>query len=725
LNDTESAIASLANKAPTTASFEALQDMDALRARVVTLEEYYKKGPPTHMRWGLYAGNRVLPAARKAYFNHFRGLFLDRMLPIFAGLLTQPAARGYSEVYDHLKAYRMITSGECRPHEATLERTLPETWPGNSALSPDGIVLANRQIRFYISELVASDPYQRQVPEEQAAIKQAQAYLMSFKGPDKMLRGLVEELNREHEAATLAQYASNYRDVLGGPDRVDYAYTRQGWEAIHKRIGDHRLASVGEPCVVGAGALATAWMPGSNFEKEIEAQYVKDYIQLWKQFVSTQDVLPYQGIADAARKLQILSDNNRSPLLAVIFMVSANTNFAADANPLAQAAQSKAEQSAGNGFSRFFPRSARAQREVKQLSDSTAAPVLPVVADIGRAFQPAQAVVSPANPDRWLSETNRGYVSALGELGDALRTMSPRPDPIADQAAYDQAYRAVDKAWAAARQLEQTFNNTPEQIDLDLRKLVEAPITRVEPLLPRNRVAPILAQINGAAQNFCAKFDRVRRKYPFTPNAQEDAGIDELTRLLAPGTGELAHFVQQPPMANLLLKQGSVWIQNPAATQNLSPRFLDSLNELSQLSDELFARGATQPRLEYTVSLNATGPIVFEVQADGHTINYAGRPTEPVKLVWPGSSAGAKLIVRSGLTLPTEGRGVWDIFRLLDRADNPRAGLFTFNKITFAGTEVPLQDVREQPVTLQVQVDPATVFGRGRWRLACSPRATK
>jgi type VI secretion system protein ImpL len=727
LNETESTIATFSNKAPDAATYESLQDMDALRVRLATLEQYEEDGPPTHMRWGLYAGNRALPAVRRVYFDRFRRVFLNRMLPSFSGLLAQPASRDYNDIYDHLKVYRMITSGECRPSEKPLDHTLPEMWPGSAALSPDGVALANRQIRFYISELVAKDPYQRQVPEDQAAIKQAQAYLMTFKGPDKMLRGLVEELNHEHEAISLAQYASNYREVLSGPDHVDYAYTRPGWDAIHKRIQEHHLASVGEPCVLGAGAIPTVWMPGSSFEKEIEGQYVKDYIQLWKQFVGTQDVLPYQGFADAARKLQVLSDNNRSPLLAAIFMISANTNFASDANPMAQEAKKQVERSVGNRLSYLFPRTARAEREIKQVTDAAPAPVFPVVADIARAFQPAQAVVSPANADRWLSEANRGYVTALGDLGDAFRAMGPRPDPIADQGAYDQAYKAADRAWAAVRQLEQTFNNTPEQVDLDLRHLVEAPIERAKPMLPQNRGGAISAQINGAAQKFCADIDRTRRKYPFTPGAQEEAGLDELTRLLAPGTGTLAHFVSQAPMVNLLQKQGNVWVQNPSATQNLSARFLDSLNQLSQLSDALFAHGSGQPRLEYSLALHATGPIIFMVQVDGQNVRWnGGSATEPVRLSWPGAARGAKLIDQApGQTLQIEENGVWDIFRLLDHGENPRPGSFTFSKIRFAGSDQQLQDVHLQPLTLQIQVDPPTAFGRGKWRLDCSPRATQ
>jgi hypothetical protein len=80
------------------------------------------------------------------------------------------------------------------------------------------------------------------------------------------------------------------------------------------------------------------------------------------------------------------------------------------------------------------------------------------------------------------------------------------------------------------------------------------------------------------------------------------------------------------------------------------------------------------------------------------------------------------------LTLDSAAAGVWALFRLLERAENPRPGLFTINKLTFAGSDVQLRDSSGQVVTLEIHVDSANraIFNRGYFsECACVSRAAQ
>ncbi|HEX6632132.1 MAG TPA: type VI secretion protein IcmF/TssM N-terminal domain-containing protein, partial [Gemmatimonadaceae bacterium] len=50
---------------------DALRRLDSLRAEVARLGEYGRDGAPLRLRWGLYAGDRIQPDARRAYFARF------------------------------------------------------------------------------------------------------------------------------------------------------------------------------------------------------------------------------------------------------------------------------------------------------------------------------------------------------------------------------------------------------------------------------------------------------------------------------------------------------------------------------------------------------------------------------------------------------------------------------------------------------------------------------
>jgi len=750
LNTATASLATFSDTQPGPPSVESLQQLDGLRRTLEDLRSYEDGHPPLGMRWGLYSGDRVIADLRSVYFARFRKIFLDPILGTFVAGFSQlqPSTTtiAYSDAYNRLRVYRTIINCKCRPDKPLLDRTLPAMLPANGTLSPEAVRLANLQIGFYTSELLRANPYDGQITEDENAVKHAQAYLLAFKGPDRLLRGVLDRVNREHEALALARYAPNYRDVLNGPERIEWAYTKEGRELVLKRIRDREFVASGEPCVIGlnaAAAGATNWLPGNDSGTEVvEELYVKDYIQRWKQFLAAFSVLPYRNPQDASGKLSILSDGNRSPLLAMLFMVSSNTWLqapqpAADSQSK-KAATAAADRAAERGLNRWFPRLQRGRNTVREFvppaSASPPPPERATIADIARAFQPAWSAVDPKNPESFSGPSNAAYIGALAELGDAMRgfgrKVDSKLDGMPDPAVWDDASKAEGKATAMARQLESNFNRTPEDIDVEVKRLIDEPIQRVHAILPDNPGQMMSQSANAAAAKLCRDFEQLKRKYPFNPASREDTTIDELNRYFAPGSGELAQFVQQPPFAQLLQRQGKVWIQNPAVAQpRLSPQFLSALSAQTQLSEMLYADGGAQPRFDYAVSLSDTAPIPFELESGGQSVRCSGQaPSSPVKFSWPDPGGGdAKLTLRSALTIQAVGRGVWGIFRLLGKAQERHGNQFVFSRLGFEGDSQLLQDAAGKAFTLQVNIDSKTPLFDDSFlsRLACSGRAVQ
>src|SRR5579884_1200917 len=311
-------------------TLENLKAMDALRDQLDTLLTNQREGPPLRLRWGLYTGNRVEPGAYDLYFQRFRQVFYDDFAGTIAATLirlpsTPDAGDSYNAIYDRVKAYRMITQCKCSPDAAFLTPVLTDVWLTGRTLEPDREALARRQIDFYSTELKHRNPYH--VDEKSDVVERGRMYLSAFGGVERIYRGIVDEANKSpRRPARLADLAPNYKEVLNTPGEVQAAFTREGWMFAANAIKDPSRLSLGEPCVLGNQAAASQLLGGAEVPAQLQTLYIHDYIRRWKDFIAATSVLPYRNAQDASHKLNTLADN-RSPLLAAIFMISDNTNF--------------------------------------------------------------------------------------------------------------------------------------------------------------------------------------------------------------------------------------------------------------------------------------------------------------------------------------------------------------------------------------------------------------
>jgi type VI protein secretion system component VasK len=719
-------------------SGEALTDLDSLRAPLATLLDYDRHSPPMSYRWGLYSGRDATSALDNLYFDRFRKLFIDPSLSslttLFLGL--GPNAPVTDNVYNLLKTYRMVTSGACKPDAEFLGNSIPIWTQAGSILSPDEGVLAGRQLQFYISELLIRNPYQPPISENPAAVKTAQTYLSQLNGPDKILGALVGQIDHDRQADMLSSYAPNYVGVLSGPATVEAAYTRDGWGALMDAIQSHKLDSAGEACVVGkqSGSTGSIAFTSEN-ERKVKDLYIENYIQHWKSFVAQHHVEPFRNASDAAQKLSVLADNNRSPLLAMAYMTSRNSDLATMGHAGESTGQALAEAGKGalnNLVGKFSKSTGTATTPVQ----SVLAPSLGASAnDVIYAFKPAWVVADPSNRDKWINPANQPYIQALQEVGNSLAALPPRSDPKdpANLQAFDRANKAVGAAKTAYDALGAAIPNTSSGVDLDLKALLLEPITYARAIIngvprapePPNPDIPVRLHVNQSARTLCDSVEALRTKYPFNSTATQEATLQEIATIFAPQVGALAQFAQSPDIQKVYQHQGQAWLPNPAFQAEFSQQFLSSLNAMSAFQSALYPDMGGTPHFDYTVTLDGTGHFSYDLNIDGHALSFGQKKAHTsARLVWPPTTPQpTSLDVKAGQPLHMQEPGPWGLFRLLHEADKQEGGLFVFSTIRLAnGNQNPLQDGHGRPVQVQIHIDStaANTFGKGYFgKLRC------
>jgi type VI secretion system protein ImpL len=733
-----------------------LLELESLRPLVIRLHSYSRGATPLSYRWGLYSGDRATTDLDRLYYSRFRQTILDPTLKAMTGhfLELQSDTGASDDVYKELKSYRTMTSGSCKPDDNLVASMMLPAWSNAVSQDPEVMALADKQIQLYTTELKISDPYGKRIPENSEAVLKAQIYLQNLTGADKILQALLNQV-RQQPAERLSTYASNYSQVLSGPDQVDGPYTSSGWNAVENSIRDHKLVSSGEPCVVGGNIGVSGWAGDAAMDAKVQQLYSVAYTQSWKQFLSSHHVIPFVNSVDAAQKLRTLADNNRSPLLALVYMTSTNTNVA-----ISQSLSDRA--SAG-----FHDATVEAASKVKGLvnklsgspKDSASQPSPVVSSDtpqtVRAAFDPVHAMVDPGSRDKWLNDKNQPYIKALNDLSDAIQTLPTEVHTDVPLEAQElmQARTAISAADTALHALEANFPNTPSgiNVDLDLENLLREPIDLarktvsaiaiVKPAPPPGPPGPppvdlsalvkiknTIKLVNGSAQGLCSASASLQSKFPFDATSPTDVTLNEFNQLLQPGTGVYSEFSTSTDVSKTYNHTGRVWAGNPAFPATFSQPFLITLNNLGEVEDELYGQGSNTPHADLTLSVEGTGRIAFELDVDGHTMKYQpGKTTPPLRIVWPPiTNSPTRLVLKNGAkgsNMAVPFAGPWGLFHLLQAADDQSGNVFTFRTVQLARSPIPLMSEKGVAGTIQIRVEgtASNIFTRGYFsKLRCN-----
>jgi type VI secretion system protein ImpL len=624
----------------------------------------------------LYSGDRVLDQVRTAYFRQFHRLLLidlnGQMMADLERLPANPdAGAPYDPAYRTLKAHLMITSGSCAVDSPFLSRQLRDVRARiASDAGSEWQALADRQIDFYADELPRGNPLR--LTEDIEGRERARQYLRQIKGIDRFYASILANAEKSlGKSSRLSDLASNYTQVLTGPDEVSAAFSREGWAYLEKASKEVNAAALGEPCVLGgASALVADWKENTETAQAVQRMFLRNYVDHWRKFVEGFSVTKFTSAGDAARRLEILADH-KSPLLAVFAMTANHTSF------LAPAAQTDAGvvQKSINKLAASFK---KAETETKAVVGARAeAPdSLNNPADITPYFQPVHAVEPPGS-ETWVVDKNAAYIDTLAQLRHSMQDIDQgarNPDPAVHQLARQNYEKAMD----TVRQIARGFKPVGVGgLDTTVEHLLEEPILLTKPFIIYDMEKPGLDKLNRDLRNFCTSERNTLRKYPFESSSAVDATLEEFAGLFDPVKGAVWTF-QRQSLADLAVKEGSLWKpKDPTGKPQITQELLVFLNRAQSIVEIFYAGGGTQMQFNYTLRPRLDirlKEFTLELEIDGRPHQWTNSVQHQFN--WPpppatkNAGAVARLRTTANVGIPFASRGgIWGIFRILGDAE--------------------------------------------------------
>ena len=422
------------------ASLDSLQRLETLRQLLVVLTRYERDGVPWNLRLRLYDVIDLYLKVRALYFTSFHKLLLGQTQSTLLSTLQQlPSTPGpaYAPTYQTLKAYLITTSNHEKSTQLFLSPTLLDRWSAGRNIDQDRLALAQKQFDFYSEELKAANPFSSE--NDTLAVERARAYLNRFGGQDSVYQYMLAEAEKAshplnfHQVFPAAAQAVVDRKVVPG------AFSKPGWVFMQNAFRDPTRFFSGERWVMGD--QGTTGLDAAAID-QLRKRYQNDYIQQWREFIKSGAVLRYTSLRDANDKLRLLS-GPQSPLLQLFSLVSKNTSVG-----------------------------------------------LP---DVDNMFHASQALVPPPG-DVLAGPANQPYMSGLVGLQNAIDPFASQPG-VPSGAAVAQITQQEQGAKGKVGEMALYFGNDPERGTV--RKLLEAPITNVDPLLDAQAAArsPFISQI--------------------------------------------------------------------------------------------------------------------------------------------------------------------------------------------------------------------------------------
>jgi len=604
------AIVPLKTAAPSMASLEDLQRLDAARVQLQKLADYHRHGAPLHLRWGLYGGNDVYDDCRNLYFTRFKQLLLDGVeASLIEYLRTRPPvaspADEWKTPYDSLRAYLITRSNPDKSTREFLSPVLMSWWLSKSTVDEQRQQLARAQFDFYADELRVENPFS--LAEELFVVQPARSFLNSFaSGAQLVYQKLLFKANQSVPSFDFFKEYPDAKDVVTETKTVDGAFTAAGYKLMTAAIANRDNYAGGDDWVLGpASGFRSAQ---SVSQQDVRALYEADFQKQWRDFLIKAGVRRFAGTVDESRQLDKLS-GNRSPLLALFCAVSQNTS---EASP-----------------------------------------------DIAKAFQPVQEVVgakpAPQSCREQLKQPpNDAYTTALLAVKlclDSYSLMPPQPGVTPDprQAKLSECNGLSLQAGNAARQIVKT-NDPAWKVDTTVISLLLAPTA--PPPNPQPPGGP------AGVPQFCGALRTLDGKFPFDPNSNHMATLGDLSLVFQPGTGAVSKFLDANKIVFPL--QGSQYIQISGKIS-----YTNLINQAVSVQRALYSSNSNQPQFQFTLKAHVPdGKTSESVMIDGQELKLTGTAPSSKTFTWTGSPAGAVLSM-SGETYG-QYPGPWGVFRLFN-----------------------------------------------------------
>ncbi|HEY6345544.1 MAG TPA: type VI secretion protein IcmF/TssM N-terminal domain-containing protein [Bryobacteraceae bacterium] len=645
--------------------------LDGLRKQLLELDEN-----PWHLHWGLYQGERLREEARRAYFQRLKQLSLNHLNQTLAQDLRQAVVGQNTNdeaIYEELKTHRTITTLGCPADPSLFSKLQRAAANAHPNLSERERVLLTSQLQFYANDIAETGKLPILLAENPDAVRNAQTYLHQTRGPDQQLRRVLEQIDQQLPRLIAAKSVPDLERVLKGQEEVRGAFTSQGRQNFEELLAQNKVPPE-EACVMGTTTLQqAAQIMDPGMKEQLQSLYYSQYISTWHDFLASYHVLGYPNgytdVNDAVSKLDILAAP-KSPLLGLVKLVAANTNFQAKGveDP---GVFGKAEDALKGAIKAKVPKGGDKLLENKPASTTAA--------DVTKAFQPA-SYTTPAESDSLVSEHNQPYIGGLGMLQEKMDALAQASTAAEKLTATGEARMAQAQARNVLKQLTYNFRDFRNNgMDTELSSLLEEPIRLVDPWV--KRVDPI-SQRNGDLQQLvCVPMKPVFSRYPFNSAAptNSEVSLEDLQNWFAPNSGRVWKYAREKA-ADLVVPHEGKWEPNLSAQGiKATQELLAFLNGAQKLANAFFAKDPAKPRLTYSLRRTPEQAIAIRLTLDGTKLDSAETSLEK-QFTWPAQSVqerGAEAIRILGPGA-TDGFGsygaLWGTFRLFRLADDRSLG---------------------------------------------------
>jgi len=590
-----------------------LATLDNLRAVLEELRGYRKDGPPMLDRMGLYRGDALYPVACQAYSKRFNSLLLaPTQQNSLTKLRTLPAAptpdSDYSATYRPLKAY-LITVSNPDPDSAQdttdfLPPALLAEWAGNASPDPNLAHLAQTQFAFYATLL--SEPSSCMASAGGSAndivVAHARFYLNGFQGFQHVYQSMLAAANHKFPSFDFNSKFPGSAQYIFDNYSVQGAFSKDGFAFMQDAILHPDPYFRGEEWVLGPSSGPP--IDRAALSTQLRQEYIADYLQTWRTYLTKAQFIPYRNFADAGNKLGAL-DSNTSALLELFSLISLHTGVAAP--------------------------------------------------EIASAFQAPQAVVPPSTDNRLIGASNQGYIQSLQGLEGAVKNLTLNATSTNDPTAAAPVTQAALTAEQTAETLRNSFVPDPTGgMDKTTFNLLEAPIESAKNLAAQ---APANAA-GGGAKAFCAQIAPLLAKFPFNPQSNTEASTEEVAQVFAPGSGSFAQY--NTTLRALVVQQGSQFVPAPGSTVHINPGFLAFLSSAQKISSTLFSAGGNQPSLDFTLNeVKGSGVSDALLNIDGKEIKSGG---QSASFHWVSQPSSKITLATKKNTAPAM-TGPWSVFQ--------------------------------------------------------------
>jgi type VI secretion system protein ImpL len=521
-----------------------------------------------------------------------------------------------------------------------------KAWQGSRSIDPDRMQLAQKQFDFYSDQLKDENPYSSE--NDTLAVSRARNYLSQFSGIERTYRFMLAEASKASPSLNFNRKYPGSAEVVVDGKEIEGAFTKSGFAFMQGEFKNLPKYLSGEEWVLGPKTGQT--VDTGKLAQDLQVRYQQDFINQWRAFLKSANVVHYNSLGDAAQKL-VKTSSNQSPLLALFCVAAQNTS-------------------------------------VDQ-------------PDISKAFQPVQAVVPPNCSDQYIGPPNANYMTGLVGIQTCLAQAESAP-PEQKDAAKTQCMTPSMTAQQTAKQMGQGFKPDPQaHIDDTVQNLLLAPIAYVSGAL---RPGPV----SGAG--LCAQLNPLTAKFPFNAKSTQDATTQEVAQVFDSSSGALTQFYNAS-LKSLLLPQGNEYIPNPSSTQPVNPSFLNFFTRAMNLQRALYSGGPGQIHYKYSLRPHPTETVAgLTMSIDGQPLTYAGGNADFKQFTWPGTPAqGVTLTVKisggSDLGWPSY-EGAWGVFHFFAEADKWQQTGSTYNiewVLRTAGR--PVTAPSGKPVTVQFDLD--------------------